>query len=115
MAIPDVRELREFLTGVRLSLDGSTAQRAAVRIPFLPAVDESGHVKERELWLHYPATTKVPFKRIRIRMNQELQSSHHPKHDDFALFALAPPDQGDMVSRLNKILSCTCDADVTLY
>lgn len=120
MAIPDVPELRELLTGIRLSLDGPTAQQAAARIPFLPAVDESGYVRERELWLHYPATTKVPFKRVRDRVNQELQSSGHPKHDDFALFALAlaalaPPDQGDMISRLNKILARVCDADVTLY
>lgn len=120
MAIPDVPELRELLTGVRLSLDRPTAQQAAARIPFLPVVDEAGFVKERELWLHHPATTKVPFKRLCDRINQELHSSRHPKHDDFALFtlalaALAPPDQGDMVSRLNKILSRTCDADVSLY
>lgn len=120
MSIPDIPEFRELLTGARLSLDRPIAQQAAVRIPFLPAVDEGGYVRERELWLHYPATTKISFKRLRDRINQELQSSRHPKHDDFALFALAlaalaPPDQGDMVSRLNKILSRVCDADVTLY
>lgn len=120
MAIPDVPELRELMTGVRLSLDGPTAQQVAARIPFLPAVDEAGYVRERQLWLHYPAATKVPFQRVRDRINQELQSSRHPKHDDFALFALAlaalaPPDQGDMVSRVNKIISRVCDADVTLY
>jgi hypothetical protein len=120
MAIADVPELREILGGIRLSLDAPASHQAAARIPFLPAVDEAGFVRERELWLHYPATTKVPFKRLRDRINQELQSVRHPKHDDFALFALAlaalaPADQGNMVSRLNRVLSCTCDADVTLY
>jgi hypothetical protein len=120
MAIPDVPELRDFLTGVRLSPDRPADGQPAARIPFLPAVDEAGYVRERELWLYYPATTKISFTRVRDRINQELQSSRHPKDDNFALFALglaalAPPAQGEMVARVNKIVSRVCDADVTLY
>ena len=121
MAIPGVPEIRELLTGMKLSPDKASEQQMAVQIPFLPAVDETGYVNERELWLHYTAGTKLPFDRLLDRINKELHTvARHPKHDDFALFALAlaalaPPAQGDMVSRLNKILSRVCNADVSLY
>jgi hypothetical protein len=120
MTIPDVPELREVLSGMRLSPDQPTAQDAAVQLPFLPARDETGYINERQLWLHYLAETKIPFKRLIDRINKELHISQHPRHNDFALFALAlailiPSYKGNIISRLNKVLGLVCEADVSLY
>lgn len=90
MAIPNVPEFRELLTEMKLSPDKESVQQMVVQIPFLPAADENGCVKERKLWLHYNAGTKLSFTRLLDRINKELQTTaRHPKHDDFALFALA--------------------------
>jgi len=86
----------------------------------LPAIDENGPVYEQSLWLQYPADTKLPFKRLVERVNKELNISLHPRHEDFALFALAlsvllSAGRGDMVSRLNAVLDKICEAQVILY
>jgi hypothetical protein len=118
MAIPDVPEIRELLAGIKLSPDKASAPLLAVQIPYLPAVDETGYVREHQLWLHYPSGTKLPFNRLLDRINKELHHGRHPKHDDFALFALALAalaPQGDIISNLNKVLDHVGDADVSLY
>ncbi len=121
MAIPDVPDLREILSGMRLSLNKPSAQYAAAQIRFLPATDEAGRIsQEAPLWLHYPVNTKVTFRGLVERINRELNAGRHPRHDDFALFVLAiamlmPPNYGNAVSRVNGVISRVCDADVSLY
>ena len=121
MPIPDLPDFREILSGIRLSPMKASDQDASVEIPFLPAVDETGPViQDAPLWLHYPNGTKLPFKRLVDRINKELHASQHPRHNDFALYVLAlatlmPPQTGDIISRLNKVLGLVGDADVSLY
>lgn len=130
MPIPDLPDFQEILSRIQLSPVKASDQDASVQIPFLPAVDENGHLsQEASLWLHYPNGTKVTFERLLERINKELSATRHPTtavlqgvrvNDRFALFilalaALTPLHRGDIVSRLNSILDSVCDADVTLY
>jgi hypothetical protein len=118
--IPSLPEFHELLSSVQLSAKKATGQNASVQLPALPAVDENGFVREEPLWLHYPSDTQLPFNRPLERINKELKSKHHPRHEEFALFALAlvtllPSRSGDALSRLNFILEAVCDAEVSLY
>ena len=59
-------------------------------------------------------------RRLVERINKELNTVHHPRHDEFALFVLAmaaltPPTSGNFISRVNKIIARVCEADVNLY
>lgn len=90
MAIPDLPELSEFLSRVRLSPDRPSNRSAGAQLPFVPAVDETGDVlQDSFLWLHYPVDTKVSFESFLERINKELKAVGHSRYDGFALFALA--------------------------
>src|ERR1700722_15764553 len=130
MPIPDLPDFHEILSGIRLSPMKASDQEASVQIPFVPAVDENGPLRqESSLWLHYPTGTKVTFERLVERINKDLNAARHSTtavlqgaivHDGFAMFVLAlatltPSSQGDIISRLNMILDSVCDADVSLY
>ena len=130
MPIPDLPDFHEILSETSLSPTKAPDQHASIQIPFIPAVDLNGPVRqEPPLWLRYPNGTKITFERLLQRINKELSAARHsttvvlqgtPVHDRFAIFTLAlatlmPSQQGSIIERLNRILDAVCDADATLY
>lgn len=121
MALPDIPEIQEILSQIKLSVKKPSDQDTAIEIPCPPSVDETGQVTQpAPLWLHYPAATKMPFRSLLEKISRNLEIAGHSGSNDFALFViwmafLIPPRQESRVSRVNRIIAAVCDADVNLY
>jgi Apea-like HEPN len=121
MSLPDVPEIREILSQIQLSARKASDQDTAIQIPSPPAVDETGQVNQNApLWLHYPAETKLPFRRLVERISKDLEMAHHSGNTDFSLFVMSLASlmsrrEETVLSRVNWIINGICDGDANLY
>lgn len=121
MALPEIHELEEILSGISLSPDRPPAESGAVRLPLMPASDHSGRIaSESPLWLSYPQKTKLSFASLAGRIGKELRAHNHSDSENFVLFVLAyaallRSASLSGVRAVNAVLSTICVADVNLY
>lgn len=118
MPIPETTDFEDLLSRIRVAPHKPGDGTHAIQLPLLPAFDEAGRASQDTLWLLYPIATKISMGRLCERVAKELSVAGHPSQREFALFIMAFACVGSAQGRaakLNKVLSCVCDADVNLY
>ena len=91
MSIPDIPEIKQVLSALRIVQgDPHYDHAAVVQLPLMPAVDESGQpTTDISLFIQHSTNTAITFEGLLGRVSKELTAAQHPGHREFSLFVLS--------------------------